>query len=84
MGFHVTHHHINTLMFSLVGGFQHGICLSDPGCIAQEDLQAAAFLLLLFGLDLGKQLIGIGTGGGGGHGLTILRIEGREERAESR
>ena len=84
MGLDVTHHHIHALPFALVSGFQHGVGLANPGGIAQENLQVAAFLLLLFGLDLGKQFIGIGTGGGGGHGLNILRIGGREERAEKR
>ena len=74
MGFHVTHHHIHSLLFALVGGFQHGKSLADPSGIAQKDLQAAAFLLLLLGLDLGEQFIRVGTGGFGGHGVNILRI----------
>jgi hypothetical protein len=31
--------------------------------------------LLLFGLDLGEQFIGIGPDGFDGHGLNILRID---------
>ena len=74
MGLHVAHYHIHSLPFTLVGGFQHGISFPNSGGIAQEDLQVAALLRLVFGLDLGKQFIGIGTGGVGGHALTILRF----------
>ena len=62
MGFHIPDHHIHPLVSALVGGFQHGIGLPNPGGVAQEDLQLAAFVLLLFGLDPGQQFIGVGAG----------------------
>ncbi len=53
MGFNIADHHIHALISALVGGFQHGIGLPDPGGVAQENLQLAAFVLLLFSLDAG-------------------------------
>ena len=62
VGLDVADHDVHPLLFPLVGGLQHGIRFSDPGRVAQEDLQPAAVFLLLLGLDLGQQLVGVGAG----------------------
>ncbi len=61
MGFHVPDDNIHPSSLALVGGLQHGIGLAHPGHIPEEDFHAAAFFLRFFSLDMGEQLVGVGT-----------------------
>ena len=56
MRLYVTCCHVFSAVRSLMGGLQHGICLSDTGRVAQinSELSAAAFFLL-FLLKPGQQ-----------------------------
>ena len=54
-----TNHHVDAGRGAGVGGFQHGVRLSDAGGGAKENLQLAARLALLVGPDALQQLIGI-------------------------
>jgi hypothetical protein len=49
---------VHALPFPLVGGFEHGVGLANPGGITQENFQASTGAF--FRLDMVQQLIRIG------------------------
>ena len=53
-----------------LGRHEHGVGLADAGGHAEEDLQLAASLPLLLGLDLLEQFVGIGASFLHGRNLT--------------
>ncbi len=59
MRFHIADDHIHALFPALVGSFEHGVGLANPGGVSQEDLQPTAGGF--FRLDVLQQFIGIGA-----------------------
>ncbi len=65
--FDVADDHLQPFGGALVGGFEHGVGFPHPGGIAQENLQLPALAGAFIRLDVGEELVGIGSGGLGSH-----------------
>ena len=60
VGLDVAGHHLDALALGLMGGGQHGVGLAHTGGVAEKNLQKApGIFLLLLGLDLPEQLLGV-------------------------